>query len=593
MEKNRRRPGTEMPTASSPGPMALRRSMLAAWASALMYWAAQAPLRWSFLGVLAPLGWIHVAADDRPMRRWDYLNLWLSGCLLWLATLQGVRLAFWPLYAGWVALSLYLAVYTPLFVLAARTLHRRWNLPFLLAVPVAWMGGDWIRSYAFSGYSANMLVHTLAQHPVWIQLADQFGGMGVSGLIVLAAAGAYQAIRAVGCGHWKVAGVSATTAVGVLGGMFVYGQYRIGQADRLYQDQPPLVRTVLIQENTPTMFEADVDRLQRAWTAYLNQTRRASRFAPMDLVVWPESTFSAGSAWIASAELPQRLPTELQRANVDRQTLRQWVSRSHQEFEFKARLVLAAARGEDGFAPHPQQAGDRPYLVLGTDVMEIGPDAVRRYNAALLVDPTANVVRRYHKMHLVMFGEYIPLGPLLSWLGHLFGFSGIDAGEAPECFDVGTVHLAPNICFESMMPRLVRRQVAELARRGHSPDCLINLTNDSWFRGSAILDHHLASTIVTAVENRRPTLVAANTGISAEIDGCGRVLQMLDRFESGAILAQPRRDGRPGLVQRAGYPLSLLCGLLTILSLLQAGACHFGIARPLLSRLHDRNRGPA
>ncbi|RMF39557.1 MAG: apolipoprotein N-acyltransferase [Planctomycetota bacterium] len=566
-------------------PSERRPEGFAPWASAAMYWAAQAPLRWSVLGAVAPIGWIHLAAVDRPLRGRDYLNLWLSGCALWLATLQGIRLAFWPLYAGWIVLSLYLAVYVPVFVLASRTM-RRWKIPLLGAVPIAWMGGDWIRSYAFTGYSANMLVHAWAEHPMWIQLADQIGAMGVSGLMAMVATGIYLTGRAMVSGTWKKAILPATTSMIVLLVVAGYGRFRLQQADRLYAARDPLLRSVLIQENTPTMFEADLDRLQRAWTAYLNQTRTASRYAPVDLVVWPESTFSAGSAWLASAEIPERLPEELQQAKVDRQTLGEWVSRSQQDFEFKARLVLAAARGEDAYDLAPEEPPNWPRLVVGADAMEIDAQGVRRYNAALLIDPSARVVGRYNKMHLVMFGEYIPLEPILGWLGRMFGFSGIDAGRQPECFDIGTVHIAPNICFESTMPRLVRRQIAELKRRGHAADCLINLTNDSWFRGSSILDHHLACTIVTAVENRRPTLVAANTGLSAEIDGCGRVVQRLDRFQSGAILAQPRPDARSGLVQQVGYPLSVLCGVATILSLLQAAVVRFGSTRlsPWLGR---------
>ncbi len=158
-----------------------------------------------------------------------------------------------------------------------------------------------------------------------------------------------------------------------------------------------------------------------------------------------------------------------------------------------------------------------------------------------------------------MFGEYIPLGPMLKWLGDMFGLSGATPGDEAKCFEVNGARLAPNICFESVMSRFVSGQVRALAKRGQSPDVLVNLTNDAWFRGSSILDHHLSCSILCAVENRRPMLVAANSGISAEIDGSGRVLQKTDRFAVAGIWARPLADGRSGLVQSAGYPLGWFC----------------------------------
>jgi apolipoprotein N-acyltransferase len=199
-----------------------------------------------------------------------------------------------------------------------------------------------------------------------------------------------------------------------------------------------------------------------------------------------------------------------------------------------------------------------------------GAKQIERFNSAIGIDPSGKVVMRYAKMHLVMFGEYIPLGPVLGWLGRSFGFVGINAGTQPEVLQVKQTKVAPNICFETMIPRLIGWQVRTLRRQQREPQLLVNLTNDGWFMGTSMLDHHLASSIICAVENRKPILVAANTGLTAQIDGSGRLLQCTQPLKTEWLLAQPRADGRWGLVQLWGYPLSCLCGMACLMAAIVA-----------------------
>ena len=242
-----------------------------------------------------------------------------------------------------------------------------------------------------------------------------------------------------------------------------------------------------------------------------------------------------------------------------------------EEFSLRIKRVLAAARNESVMQPLPTPIRDRPFLLLGCDASLIDSERTQRFNSAIFFDPAGAYQDRYDKMHRVMFGEYIPLGPLLQFLADAFQVGSIEPGKEVKCFDVAGAKIAPNICFESMLPELISWQVRKLAAENRAPDVLINVTNDSWFWGSSILDHHLACSIFCAVENRRPLLVAANTGLSAEIDGSGRVLQVSQRLAKAAILAEPRADGRKGLVQQVGYPFAWLCCLVTSSALLASG----------------------
>lgn len=563
MRRRKSRPTTDAKSsdASTPGLSIWERTEVLAIGSAIILWLSFSPIGTGLLGWLAPLGWLQIAMRTAPLTRRDLFWLWISGALFWLVTLQGIRLAYWPLYFGWIALSLYLAVYTPLFVLTTRLLMRR-GASLVLAAPLTWVGLEYIRSYMLSGYCANMLGHSQARFPIAIQLADQLGVYGVSACLMTVACCiiliANRARTKTERPNRSIiyAGIIACILCGQLG----YGWWRLRQADELAQ-QEPLLRVGLIQENTPTMFDMPNDEgksVKAAWLRYQKATQElAGSSSPLDLVVWPESTFTAGSPWVTPEKLTG-LPESLEGSQVKMDSFLQWHRTARSEFEFKANMVVDAI---DLVAEEPF-AGN---LLVGCDIISYETGDSDFYNGAILANAQGKPIGEYRKMHLVMFGEYLPLGPLLQWLRDMFGLI-MDAGDEPKCFQVNGVRVSPNICFESMMPRVISGQVRELVRNGQSPQVLVNLTNDSWFHGSSMLKHHLDCTILNSVENRRPILVAANSGFSAELDGSGRLLQSLGIYERGGILAQPKQDSRPGLVQTLGYPFAFLCASLVILS---------------------------
>ena len=117
-------------------------------------------------------------------------------------------------------------------------------------------------------------------------------------------------------------------------------------------------------------------------------------------------------------------------------------------------------------------------------------------------------------------------------------------GREPAVFPLNGHKIAPNICYETVLPHVIGRQVRELKARGEEPDVLVNLTNDGWFWGSSELDMHLACDVFRAIECRKPLLVAANTGISAWIDGDGRVLARGPKRATDTILAEVQIDAR-------------------------------------------------
>lgn len=546
--------------------LAQQQIALPAITSAVLLWASFAPLGAHWLAWLAVIGWLNVIEQEHPPGRRGYFKLWLSGVLFWLLILQGIRLAFWPLIFGWFAISFYLAVYTPLFVGVARILRLRWQWPLCIAAPVAWVGLEVARSLLFTGFASNLLGHTQAHVPLLIQIADQVGGYGVSFLLVTGAVALRQlwfSLRTRKYGELKLPISFALSLIVLTVG---YGYWRLRQSDALAAEKP-LLSVLLIQENTPSIFESNPERTKMSWLRYVDATREAAqRHGVADLVVWPESTFAAGVPWMRVELTDNKLPEKLIREEATLESIAYYNEKYAAEFEYKVNTVLAAARDENLFSPPAVRNETRPHLLLGSDAVLISSQGVEQYNSAILVGPNAAYVDRYDKMHRVLVGEYMPVG--LKFLADAFGAGSIQPGKNVKSFAVAGAKVTPSICFESMLPEFVSWQVRKLKRSGNSPDILINMTNDSWFWGSSILDHHLACTIFCAVENRRPMLIAANTGLSGHIDGAGRVLQVSPRLEKSVILAEPRADSRIGLVQLAGYPAAWLCCAVVVLALL-------------------------
>jgi apolipoprotein N-acyltransferase len=151
------------------------------------------------------------------------------------------------------------------------------------------------------------------------------------------------------------------------------------------------------------------------------------------------------------------------------------------------------------------------------------------WNSLLAIDPSGTVTATYDKVHLVPFGEYIPFHKEWPPLGGLIGRGSFEKGELFEPVALPRLPaFSPLICYEAIFP-------GEVAGSGPRPAWLLNVTNDAWFGTSSGPYQHLASARLRSVEEGLPMIRAANTGVSAVIDGYGRVLAALDMEREGVI----------------------------------------------------------
>jgi apolipoprotein N-acyltransferase len=537
-------------------------------ASSLLLWAALPPLNWWPLAWIAPVCWLRLITQDPLRGRRPYVAIWFSSVLFWMAVMQGIRLAHWANYLGLLALGSYLGIYVPLFIAVARHAVHRWHVPLPMAAPIAWTGVELLRGYGPLGFSMATLAHTQVGQLRIIQVADLFGAYTISFVVMSVAAGVLAAWPDTQR-RWRAWPVLYALLLVVL--VVGYGQYRLGQRTTSRGDRAE-VRVALIQGSIDTIFEDNPDRFGQILEQYSELTRDAcARYGPLDLIVWPESMFPLNDVLVEPGVELELDPTMDRAAMEDNIVLFNRLVRNG--------IRRANERDQEETDTHSTS------WMLGTATWQFGDYPPRRYNAALMVNPQAEITARYFKMHPVIFGEYVPLGDIFPALYDLFPLpNGLTAGTEPVAVSVGGLNFSPSICFENTMPHLIRWQVAELSRRGMSPDVLVNLTNDGWFWGSSILDMQLDCAVLRAVELRRPFLVAANTGFSAWINGHGQILAQGPRRATGTLLAEVSADGRWSGYERWGDAPVSLCTLFCMAAVLSGSVSFWRERRKSRSR---------
>ncbi|MEK7846838.1 MAG: apolipoprotein N-acyltransferase, partial [Nitrospinota bacterium] len=244
------------------------------------------------------------------------------------------------------------------------------------------------------------------------------------------------------------------------------------------------IKVALIQGNIEQDMKWDEKYQNEVFDAHVNLTMQASLDKP-DLIVWPESA----------------TPFYFQ---TDR--------------NFRSKMIELA-----------QKEGS--FILFGTPGYEITDGKNVPYNRAYLLSPHGDVAGKYDKIHLVPFGEYVPLRKILFFIDKMVvGIGDFQSGEEYTIFKVQSSKFKAQssfgtlICFEVIFPDLVRRFVKNGA------EFLVNITNDGWYGKTAASSQHIAMVAFRAVENRVPVVRAANTGISGIIEPTGNIKKETDIF---------------------------------------------------------------
>jgi apolipoprotein N-acyltransferase len=395
----------------------------------------------------------------------------------------------WLLPVAVTLLPAILALFWATGAMAARVFWVE-GWPRILVFAVAMASAEWLRGHAFTGFPWNAIGYALTPFPLMMQSASVVGvwGLTLAAFFVFSAPAVLADVR-IGRG----ARIMLAAAIAVLAVHVGFGGVRLAFHPVDIPDDAVRIRVVqpaIAQNRRWTIADAD-----EVMARYVDLSRGGDGVAAVDVLVWPESAFpflltERPSALAAIADLVPPSTT----------------------------LVTGAARAE---------------RIPGSD------DPVPVFNSVYVIDDEGEIIGAYDKVHLVPFGEYLPLRGVFEALGikQLVALpGGFSQGQRPRSLELtGAPPFGPLICYEIIFPGAV-------IETGNRPGWLLNVTNDGWYGNTPGPYQHFLQARVRAVEEGLPLVRAANSGISAIVDSEGRVRESLGLGQAGyldGILPQP------------------------------------------------------
>lgn len=393
-----------------------------------------------------------------------------------------------------VGLPAFLALFTAAAAAAYAALWRA-GPERIVVLALALFAAEWLRGHVLTGFPWNSAGQAIAENAAIAQLASIIGAEGL-GLVALLAFAAPAALR--GPGRRTARYALPAVAASVLAGGIVWGSVRLAAPVAAVDG----VRLRIVQPNVaqadkwrPQLRAAHLDRL-------FDLSRQGADGAATGIthLIWPESALAflfVANGRILDEGVASRLADLVPEGG---------------------RLVLGAERADAS-----RRASD-------------GKLAIDRvFNTLFVLDDAARLEASYDKIRLVPFGEYLPGGAVLARLGLLpftHASGSFSRGAQRDSIAVGAAgRWLPLICYEVIFPAL--------AHRAERPDAIVTLTNDAWFGTHSTGPHqHLAQARLRAIEQGLPVVRAANTGISAVIDGYGRAVATLSLGVQGRLDAE-------------------------------------------------------
>lgn len=476
---------------------------------------------------LFPLAWVAIVPlliALEPVENWKsaFLVGYVAGFLFFAGLLIAIVLLYpyaniFATLLGYILLVGYTALYFAVFAVLVHQLPWQSGILFPLGVAAIWVSLEWVRSWLLTGFPWGNIGYSQWNYLPGIQIASLTGVYGISFVIVFFNAGIATLIRR--RHEWRKELVAVIVSCLLAMICLIYGYAAIARSENTPQKS---MKVAIIPGNISQIEKWKSENFPKIFARYINLTRKAAAQNP-DVIVWPETTVRGQ---VLSGE---------------------WVN-----YNAHFKKVL-------------REIGGIPMLIGATD-----PDAFGDlYNRVMSVSSEGEVLGKYAKMHLVPFGEYVPLA---DFLPNFVQFRPFEHGKTVNLLpitNVGTmqtndeqIEVGTSICFESAFPNHFRQFVKKGA------DAMGILTNDAWFVGTAFPELHLAMAPLRAVENRIAVFRCANGGYSCVIDSFGQITTpfVTPQTDKEFLIADVAlSEGKQTFYTRYGDWLPILCLMLSIL----------------------------
>jgi apolipoprotein N-acyltransferase len=441
-------------------------------------------------------------------------TVYFIGTIYWTATVVQEFGGLHPAVAifAMVLLCLYLGLFPATTALITARLVTRVGAGALLLAAAPWVATEFLRGYFFGGFPWVPLGNSQVTVLPIAQIASVTGVYGVSGLLAFVSSAIAYSMIVGGRARLK----ALVAAAVVVFGIGAWGVWRI--ADAALSREGSAIRVGLVQGNIAQEDKWDPAQARRIYTTHISMTREAARRGAQ-YVLWPES--STPFMFDEDPNAAEALRALARELNVT--------------------------------------------ILFGSDQIERGPPP-RLYNAAFQVAPTGQTLGVYRKIHLVPFGEYIPLRSWFFFVSPIVeSLAEFAPGTSMVMLPVGSHIASTAICYEVVYPSLVRQAVEA------GSELLTTITNDGWYGHSSAPFQHFTLASMRAIEQGRYLARAANTGISGIVDPYGRVVAQSAIFEEVTLVEEVRFLTRRTVYSVIGDAIAYVAIALTASALIVVG----------------------
>ena len=402
-----------------------------------------------------------------------------------------------------------------------------------------WVILEWIRSWIFTGFPWNLLATTQWRNINLIQICEYTGIYGLSFLVILVNIAVFFTLKdmlTVVRGEkyrrpWPLFAALAIVAAASCASLGVWKKYnRLYAPENMTEYTVGVVQPDLSQRRDggeASILEA-LDVCEELSRPLIAGKKAAESLAaaydgvtvsppPLQLIVWPETAvpiafYSASQVW--ADEESQRTGKTI-KASAGHDPI-------GEQYRTRVRAMIRDSRTKF-------LIGTLTYKNIRPSIKDGSAD-YDMYNSALLLKEfpltggniryDADTAGRYDKVHIVPFGEFIPLNDRFPIIGKLVGMGrNLSRGREFRPLDLETdVRAGVMICYEDVFAYVTR----ELARNG--ANFLLVITNDAWYPTSSEPEQHYANALLRSVETRLPMLRCGNSNYSVLIDHFGRTV---------------------------------------------------------------------